>query len=295
MEGSVRLRDGRSLGFAEFGPRAGRPLLWFHGTPGARRQIAPEARRLAYECGVRIVSIERPGIGDSTSHRYGAVLDFAADIEQLCDGLGVDRFAVVGLSGGGPYALACGHRMPERVVSVTVLGGVAPAVGEDAVAGGVGPLVRVLAPWLGVTWRPLGSVLRGLVLALEPLANQAIDLFAMTMPPGDQRVFEDAATRFMFKEDIVVGSRHRMEAVLLDAQLFAREWGFSLSELRVPVRLRYGDADVIVPLTHGLHLAERIPGAEISVHPGEGHLGGLGASREIFDAVLAAWPKKAAK
>jgi pimeloyl-ACP methyl ester carboxylesterase len=287
----VRLRDGRRLGFAEFGPIEGRPLLWFHGTPGARRQIAPEARRLARECGVRIISVERPGIGDSTCHRYRAVLEFAADVEQLCDGLAVKRFAVVGLSGGGPYALACGHRMPERVVSVTVLGGVAPAVGEDAVAGGPGPLVRILAPLLGVAWRPLGDVLRRAVLMLEPLADPAVDLFASAMPPGDRRVFEDPATRRMFQEDILVGSRHRMRAILLDALLFARDWGFPLAELRVPVALRYGDSDIIVPLAHGEHLARRIPGAAISVHPGEGHLGGLGASRDIFEAAFAHWPR----
>ena len=82
FEGSIRLDDGRQLGFAEFGPVEGRPLLWFHGTPGARRQIAPEARALAHREGVRIICVERPGIGDSTPHVYDAVIDFATDIEM---------------------------------------------------------------------------------------------------------------------------------------------------------------------------------------------------------------------
>ena len=140
--GTVRLSGGRRLGYAEYGPARGRPLLWFHGTPGARRQIAPEARTLAHERGVRIVAVERPGIGESTPHVYRALVEFAADIEQLADSLGIDRFGVAGLSGGGPYALACAHEMPARVVAVGVLGGVAPAVGPDAAAGGARSIWR---------------------------------------------------------------------------------------------------------------------------------------------------------
>jgi pimeloyl-ACP methyl ester carboxylesterase len=81
-----------------------------------------------------------------------------------------------------------------------------------------------------------------------------------------------------------------MQAVWLDAVLFARPWGFALADIRVPVHLWYGDADTIVPVRHGEHLAERIPGAQLRIRREEGHLGGLGASREVVDAVLAHWP-----
>lgn len=290
FEGALRLRGGRRLGYAEYGPASGRPLLWFHGTPGARRQIAPQARALAHERGVRIVCVERPGIGESTPHVYGALVDFAADIEQLCDALGIERFGVAGLSGGGPYALACAHELPARVVAVAVLGGVAPAVGPDAVEGGANGLIRTLAPWLHRARQPVGGLLRGLVRLLEPLADPAVGLFARQMPPGDQRVFEDAAVRLMFQEDIILGSRRSMQALCLDVVLFGRHWGFALADIEVPVHLWYGDADIIVPLHHGAHLAERIPGAQLRIRPGEGHLGGLGASHEVFDAIFGHWP-----
>jgi len=295
FEGTIRLRDGRRLGFAEFGPMGGRPLLWFHGTPGGRRQIAPEARTLAWESGIRIVAVERPGIGDSTAHAYGSIVDFAVDIGEVCDALEIDRFAVAGLSGGGPYALACAHEMPERVTVVAVLGGVAPAAGPDAVGGGANGLIRTLSPLLRQTWRPLGLAMQGLVRVLEPAADTAIDLFARVMPPGDQRVFEDPPIRRMFQDDLILGSRQNMHAVWLDGLLFGRPWGFLLEDVRVPVFLRYGDADIIVPVDHGRHLASRLPDAELSVHPGEGHLGALGASREIFDAVLDRWSESDAR
>jgi pimeloyl-ACP methyl ester carboxylesterase len=293
FEGTVRLHRRRRLGYAEFGPASGRPLLWFHGTPGARRQIAPQARELADERGVRIVSVERPGIGESTPHAYGALVEFAADVEKVCDALGIERFGVAGLSGGGPYALACAHEMPGRVVAAAVLGGVAPAFGPDAAAGGASGLIRAFAPLMRRAHQPVGSALRGLVRLLEPLADQAIDLFARQMPPGDQRIFEDPAMRRMFREDLILGGRRNMQALCLDVALFARHWGFALADIEVPVHLWYGDADIIVPPHHGEHLARLIPDARLRIRIGEGHLGGLGASTEVFDAILGHWPGEA--
>ena len=289
FEGTVRLRDGRRLGFAEFGPVNGRPVLWFHGTPGARRQIAPDARVLAMQRGVRIVSVERPGIGDSTPHGYRSLVEFAHDIEQLADSLEVDRFAVAGLSGGGPYALACAHEMPERVPVVAVLGGVAPAIGPEAAEGGATTFVRLLGPLIHRSNAPLGGLVRTMVQALEPLGEQAIDLFARAMPPGDKDVLTRPAIRRMFQDDLVLGSRRNMRAIFYDAALFGRPWGFRLQDIEAPVFLRYGDSDNIVPAEHGQHLAEHLPNAKLRVYTGEGHLGSLGASREIFDVIFEHW------
>jgi pimeloyl-ACP methyl ester carboxylesterase len=106
-EGTVRVGRRRVLGYAEFGDPGGRLVVWNHGTPGARRQIPIVGRRAAERLGIRLVCIERPGVGDSTDHRYRNVHEWADDVATLVDELGHDDFAVVGLSGGGPYALAC--------------------------------------------------------------------------------------------------------------------------------------------------------------------------------------------
>ncbi len=286
FEGSIVLRDGRQLGYAEYGPSTGFPVLWFHGTPGARRQISPSAREAANELDVRIVAIERPGIGASTPYLYGRVRDIAADVKELSDGLEIDQFAVAGLSGGGPYALACAHEMPNRVVAVAILGGIAPAVGNDRAKGGPTELVRMLSPIFARTYRPMGAMMKGLIRVLTPYADQAIDLFARFMPPGDQLVFADKAVREMFADDLVIGSRKNMQALFLDAVVFGRHWGFELRDIDVPVHMWYGDADNIVPLEHGKFMAERIPNAMLRVRRDEGHLGGLGASHEVLSAVL---------
>ena len=289
FEGALTLSCGRHLGFAEYGPWSGRPLLWFHGTPGARRQVPPGARHIAEARNVRIIAVERPGIGASTPHFYESVREWAFDMEEFFDALELERVAIAGLSGGGPYALACAHEMPGRVVTAAVLGGVAPAVGPDKASGGPSELSHRFSSLSRLSRQPMGAFLRGLIRVVEPLADPAIDLFARFMPPGDQLVFADEAIREMFADDLIRGSRTNMQALFLDAALFGRDWGFALGDIRVPVHLWYGDADNIVPVAHGHHMADRIPKSVLRIRPDEGHLGGLGASEEILDAVLAEW------
>src|SRR3954447_8259663 len=155
LEGQVMVRGDCNLGFASFGTPHGRPVFWFHGTPGARRQIPVEARALADEHDLRIIGIDRPGIGWSTAHVYDDVLDWTRDLEIVADTLGVEQFHAIGLSGGGPYALAASAAMPDRVLGIEVLGGVAPTVGPDAVAGGTVGLLRPLVPLVEVGRLPL--------------------------------------------------------------------------------------------------------------------------------------------
>ena len=295
FEGTFRLKDGRKLGYAEYGPANGKPILWFHGTPGGRRQIAPQARELAARRKVRLIAIERPGIGDSTSHSYDSLADWAADIQAFCNAKGVDQFAVCGLSGGGPYALACAYYLQDRVLAATLLGGVAPAVGVDAAKGGVSTLTRTLAPVMKHLRVPVNRLLLMLIRRMEPHADSVVDLVARLMPPGDQLVFEDPAIREMFLDDLLLASKHQMQAMLHDTVVFGRDWGFELAEINTPVYLLYGDADNIVPLRHGEHMAQRLPNAELRVREGEGHLGGLGASEEIFNDLLSHWPRRRKK
>ena len=167
LEGTVAVRDDRRLSFAEFGTPRGAAVIWMHGTPGGRRQVPIEARMFAEEHDVRIIGIDRPGIGTSTPHLYDNVLDWTGDLEVLADNLGVDTFRVIGLSGGGPYALAAGAALPDRVHGVGVLGGVAPTTGPDAIRGRTGRGRAVRRPdrrrrpgcrWLRPRrWHPAGQ------------------------------------------------------------------------------------------------------------------------------------------
>ena len=145
-------------------------MLWCHGTPGARRQFPLLGRRAAEKLGLRVVVVERPGSGLSDPHPYAAMADWATDMAEVADALGAERLGVVGLSGGGPYALACGAVPPlaARVAAVAVLGGVVPSVGPEATAGVIDDLARRFEPMLSELRRPLAALSFGLLAPLIP-------------------------------------------------------------------------------------------------------------------------------
>lgn len=287
------MADGRRIGYAEYGAEGGDAVLWFHGTPGARHQISPDVNAVAGGRGVRLITIERPGVGESTPHLHDRVIDFAGDVEQVADQLGVDRFAVAGLSGGGPYVLACAHAFPERVVAGAVLGGVAPTRGDDAADGGLVSLASRFRTPLAMLREPLGFTMWGAINLLQPVRGQALELYLRFQPPGDQRVFHLPGMKDMFLRDIAQGSRHRFHAVVYDVVLFTRHWGFSPRDVAVPIRFWHGDEDHIVPLVHGHHVAELMADAQVIERPGESHLGALAALDEVLDTLLAFWPDRA--
>lgn len=283
----------RRLSFAEFGPPDGRPILWFHGTPGARRQIPAEARVVARSEGLRIIGIDRPGIGSSTPHLYRSILDFATDIERVLESLGIDRFAVIGLSGGGPYALGVARAFPERVVGAGILGGVAPTVGADAIDGGLVALGRRLAPVIAVGRVPLGVGLTRALRLARPLASPALEVYARLSPEGDRRMLARPEFKAMFLDDLLNGSRKQLSAPFADVLLFSRHWGFEARDVQVPVRWWHGDADHIIPFAHGQHMVARLPDARLVVQPGESHLSGLDAAEDILRTLTDLWPASA--
>lgn len=286
LEGTIRVGGGRRLGFAEFGPPQGRAVIWLHGTPGARRQIPTAARQYAEREGVRIIGVDRPGIGSSTPHLYDQVLDFAADLERVADTLGLGDLVVIGLSGGGPYALGAGVAMPGRVCAVGVLGGVAPTVGPDAIGGGLVALGTMVAPFVNVARIPLGIGLTAAVRLAKPLAPRFLDLYARFTTDGDRRLLNRPEFKAMFLDDLLNGSRKQLSAPLADVLLFARDWGFAAADVSVPVHWWHGDDDQIVPLAHGEHMAALLPDATLHLLHGESHLAGLGLGDELLATLL---------
>ena len=287
LEGNVAVRDGRRLSFAEYGSHTGPAIVWMHGTPGARRQIPLDAREYAEEHGLRIIGIDRPGIGSSTPYLYPNLLDWTEDLALLLDTLGIDDIRIIGLSGGGPYALAAGAALPERVRGVGVLGGVAPTRGPDAVGGGPIQLAVRLAPLISAGRVPLGVALTTAIRAVKPLAGAGLDLYAMVQPPGDKNLLSRPEFKAMFLDDLLNGSRFQTSAPLADLVLFTRDWGFDLADVKVPVRWWHGDDDHIVPLHHGVHAVSRLPDATMTVIDGESHLGGLGIARKVLEELMA--------
>jgi pimeloyl-ACP methyl ester carboxylesterase len=292
LEGNIAVGDDRQIGFAEFGDPQGRAVFWLHGTPGARRQIPMEARVYAEQQRIRLIGIDRPGIGSSTPHQYDTVFAFAEDLRTIADTLGIDKMEVIGLSGGGPYTLACAAAMPERVVAAGVIGGVAPTTGSDGVAGGVmGSVGLRVAPLLRVAGGPIGVVASALIRLIRPVGSPAVDLYGRVSPAADRQLLARPEIKAMFLDDLLNGSRKQMSAPFADVVVFARDWGFRLDEVKVPVRWWHGDHDHIVPFDHGLHVVTKLPDVEMYHLPGESHLAGLGRAEEILGTMIGLWDR----
>ncbi len=290
LEGNVAVGADRRIGFAEFGDPQGRAIFWLHGTPGARRQIPVEARLYAEKNRIRLIGVDRPGIGSSTPHEYATVIDFAEDLRTIADTFGIDKMAIIGLSGGGPYTLGCAAAMPDRVVAVGVLGGVAPTQGRDGIGGGLMGNVGIpVAPVLEKVRVPLSMFASGLIRLVKPIAEPALYLYATVSPEGDRRMLSRPEFKAMFLDDLLNGSRRQLAAPFADVVVFARDWGFRLDEITVPVRWWHGDQDHIVPYAHGQHVVAMLPHAELYSLPGESHLGGMGQAETIMQTMLDIW------
>lgn len=281
-EYALQLSDGRQLGIAEFGQPDGMPVLWFHGTPGARRQVPFIAREYALQNGLRVIGIERPGIGLSTPHLYPNVAAWGTDMEEFADRLSLERFGLVGLSGGGPYVLATAHQLPERVVAGAIFGGVAPTNGSEAPEGGLTSLAVPAEKVLSFFHKPVGAGFSQLIKALHPFADPIFDALVKYVPGHETEMLGRPELRAMFIDDLLAGSKTGMRATVHDIILFARPWGFELENIQRPIHFWQGTADPLVPVHHTQAMAGAIPGAGFTLLPDQGHLAGLDQTAEAL-------------
>ena len=267
---SVRLPDGRSLSYYELGDPRGRPVLLFHGTPGAAIGWV-FADGAARELGVRALAPDRPGIGASSAQPGRRLLDYPADVAALADGLGIGEFAVLGWSAGGPYALACAVRMPERMTAAGCVAGASPldaAGAMDDLNGHDRHLVQLGRHSPGAV-RALLAASAAAVRHAPGLAERWAAAQLSEAERGEYRRHQDVlGDRRFFLDAFQQGAG----GVTEDYRIYGEPWGFDPGEIRIPVTLWNGDADSLVPLRHAELLAERIPGAALRVVHGAGHL-----------------------
>jgi pimeloyl-ACP methyl ester carboxylesterase len=269
---TIRLPDGRTLGYAEAGDTAGTPVLHFHGSPSCRLDVmAAEFDSIAERLGVRLLAIDRPGMGLSDPKSGRTILDWPADVLAFADALGLSRFSALGLSGGGPYAAACAVRIPHRLRSVGMVCGVAPAdVAEARVGiGHQARRLRFLARWF--PW----ALRRGLRTMATMAATQPTSFFtrfAAELPDVDHEAIGSAARRTHVIGVMREAFRRGEEGVLVDLRLTSHGWGFQLSQIPIVMNLWFAGKDVYVPPAAGRYLAAALPRSEARFYPNEGHV-----------------------
>jgi pimeloyl-ACP methyl ester carboxylesterase len=280
----VRLRDGRRLGYAEYGDRAGVPVLFFHGTPGSRR-IARVAHEVAARLAVRIIAPDRPGFGLSDFQPARRLIDWPADVVQLADALRLERFAVAGVSGGGPYVAACALRIADRLTLAGIISGMGP-LDDPALTAGLGLGYRT---GLGVV-RTAPGVAR-VVLALGGLGMRhcpelVLDLVTRSMPAVDRVVLARPAVRALLIDDVREALCQGVSGATQELTLFSRPWEFRPEDIRLPVRLWHGAADTQVPIAIARRLATRIPQCRASFMRDAGHFWVFDHLDEVVSALI---------
>src|SRR5215213_1554016 len=243
----IRIDDGRRLGYSEYGDPAGSPVLFFHGF-GTSRVICPPDDALARNLGVRLIAVDRPGIGLSDALPGRRLLDWPADVAQLANQLKLDRFAIVGWSGGGPYAAACGHALADRVRVVGLVSSPAPISGVPSADylrrfDRTAALFSKRAPWM-------------VRLALwhwgRPQRRDPVRFFdesVAEMCSADKNVLADPGLRTMMIENSAELYRQGGRGMYDEALALAHKWGFRPADISAPVHLWHGEQDETVPVS----------------------------------------------
>ena len=282
----VRSRDGRQLAVNMSGHPTGQPVFMLHGTPGSRVGPFPKSRVL-YELGVRLISFDRPGYGGSDRLVSRRVGDVAPDVVAIADHLGIDRFAVLGRSGGGPHALACAALLPDRVTRAGVLVSLAPwaAEGLDWFAGMSDSTAR---EYTAAASEPELLTARLVETAAQIKANPAghVAVLRPEMPDADRRVVSDVGIRALLAKNFAEALRDSADGWIDDALAFCSPWGFNLADITVPVLLWHGENDVFSPVAHARWLADQIPHAIMSIRPGAAHLSSLEVMPDVLSWLI---------
>jgi pimeloyl-ACP methyl ester carboxylesterase len=270
LNNQITLTDGRTLGFAEYGDPKGWPVMYFHGWPSSRfeaRMVAAAALKLH----LRIIAPDRPGFGRSDFQPDRRLVDWPADVIELAGALELDRFSILGLSGGGPYAVVCAWKIPQRLHAVGIVSSQAPSDAPDVLAN-MRPLNRRLlqigrrAPWLFrlISWR-----------VVQGLRSDPDDFFAQTLndlPQPDQDVMARAEIRGHLQVAALESFRQGSRAAAQENAIYARPWGFDLADITRQVHLWHGELDINNPPGMGRYLASAIPDCSARFYADEGHI-----------------------
>jgi pimeloyl-ACP methyl ester carboxylesterase len=271
-EHRIKTADGRTLAVQEAGDPGGKPVLAHNGTPNTR-QLYPPVAADAADRGIRLISYDRPGYGESDPQPGRSVASCAGDVRAVCSALGITRLATWGVSGGGPHALACAALLPDLVAAAASLASLAPypAEGTDWFAGmgqeNVDDFKLALSDPAAVRVKTDKDREGMLAATPEDLHTQ----FASLLTPVDAAVLTGELARYLVlstKDGLSPGAQGWYD----DGMALISPWGFSVDEISVPVLVMHGRQDQFVPFGHGEWLAARIPGAQARLLDHDGHL-----------------------
>ena len=268
----VTLKDGRKLSYADYGETDGIAVFLFHGIPGSRL-FHLERDPYVKKYGLRIIAPERPGSGRSDPKPDRTISDWADDVKELADQLGIDQFHIAGGSGGGPYALACAIALPQRVISATLFASATP----PDILNKKGMALGNKLAFLTAEYAPL--LLKWMFANYANVIQKKPEKFLQKMMgqfcEWDRQVINNA--RIGIDDHSIIqhlkeAFRQGSEYVYQDFLLISRPWNIAINSLKIPTYLWHGEADTLVPVAPAKIFAKTLPNCESHFINDAGHL-----------------------
>lgn len=265
---TMKLNEGRVLGFAEYGAPKGFPVFYFHGFPGSRLE-AGLFHKTAEDHDCRLIGIDRPGMGLSSFHKKRSLISWATDLTHFADYLGIEKFSIVGHSGGAPFVAACAYVLPHRLKSIAVVSGMAPFEIPEARIG----MARgqIIANTCVKAMPGLASVMMRLTRFMLKKPNKMITQMLKQLPEVDQVIFRDPNSRKAIINSTLEAFRNGIAGPAQEMSLLLNPWGFKLEDIHCPTTIWHGRLDTQVPLSHANIYANLIPHAQLNIFDNEGH------------------------
>lgn len=268
----ARLSDGRLLGYDEYGSLDGKPLFYFHGTPSSRiewRMV--DGEQLALRLGLRVIVTDRPGMGLSDFQAGRRFSDWPADVVALADQLGIRQFAVLGYSGGGPYAAICALKIADRLTATGIVSGSGPFT-EAGLTEGVNPMSRQFFELCRDKPTRARLTLRLMGFMASHAPDRILAQTVASLPEPDKIALELPRVRRAYLQTILEAQRHGPRGAQHDTGLMVGAWDFRPQDIAMPVYLWHGTEDRDIPLAMGRYVAHTIPNCTATFSAGEGHL-----------------------
>jgi pimeloyl-ACP methyl ester carboxylesterase len=264
---TIALSDGRKLGIAEYGDPRGAPIVYCHGFPASRLEAA-FAHDAARDLGARLISLDRPGYGLSDFQSGRRIADWPHDVCEATDALGIARFAVLGISGGAPYALACGAQLADRVSAVGIVSGLGPTCAEDLAF--FDPFARIMFGLARRVPRLSRAVVGAIGSALARRPQWVFSVLAAHLPECDRQVINDKKVRADLLASVREAFRQGTRGAACDFALYAAEREPTFAPIAAPTYVWHGERDTTVPIAMGRRLAAALGSAAV-FSPQHGH------------------------
>jgi pimeloyl-ACP methyl ester carboxylesterase len=272
MGTTVKLSDGRDIGIIEYGDKKGFPVMFFHGTPGSRLLFLKDDE-ISKALGIRLISLDRPGFGVSTPKPGRSILDWTDDVKEVADHLSINKFSIIGVSGGGPFAAACAYKLPLRLHSVALVASGTPfhngkTPKEMMTANKIAFFLARRAPWL----------IKASYRATKKLLEENPEKFMEQNRKGNKHLTA-WDRQFLQTDDQLKGlMMHMGEAFRVsidecvnEPAILTKPWGFSVKDIVVPIDVWHGEADRLAPISRMKKLAQQIPNCHTHYIPEAGH------------------------